>query len=64
MYPEPIKGTECKQSFMRGWMTVKKVNRAIIIDDDLVLQEKWLTLYTDVMHVDSQQFLITVCDLL
>jgi hypothetical protein len=47
--------------FVRGRMTHKKASRAII-EDDLVLAEKRLTLYTDVMHIDGQRFLVTVCD--
>jgi hypothetical protein len=47
--------------FVRGRMTRKKVSRAVV-DDGLVLEEKKLTLYTDVMHIDGQRFLVTVCD--
>jgi hypothetical protein len=47
--------------FVRGRMTRKKASRAII-EDDLLLAEKRLTLYTDVMHIDNQRFLVTVCD--
>jgi hypothetical protein len=47
--------------FVRGRMTRKKVSRAVV-DDGLVLEEKKLTLYTDMMHVDGQRFLVTVCD--
>jgi hypothetical protein len=47
--------------FVRGRMTHKKASRAII-EDDLVLADKRLTLYTDVMHIEGQRFLVTVCD--
>jgi hypothetical protein len=47
--------------FVRGRLTRKKASRAII-EDDLLLAEKRLTLYTDVMHIDNQRFLVTVCD--
>jgi hypothetical protein len=36
-------------------MTHEKVGQAIV-DDDLVLQDKWLTLHTDIMHHDGQVF--------
>jgi hypothetical protein len=47
--------------FVRGRITHKKASRAIV-NEDLVLQEKWLTLYTNIMHVDNQNFLITICN--
>jgi hypothetical protein len=47
--------------FIRGRMTHKKVSRAIV-EDDLVLKERQLILYTDIMHVDGQWFVITVCN--
>ena len=46
--------------FVRGKMTKKKVSRASI-DESLMLDEKKQVLYSDVMHVDSNKFLITVC---
>ncbi len=49
--------------FVRDRMTWKKVSRAIV-EDNLVLEEKWLSLYTDVMNVDGQRFLITICNTL
>jgi hypothetical protein len=42
-------------------MTHKKVSQAIV-DDDLVLQDKRLTLHTDIMHNDGQNFLNTACN--
>jgi hypothetical protein len=42
-------------------MTKKKVSRASI-DESLILDEKKQVLYSDVMHVDSNKFLITVCE--
>jgi hypothetical protein len=47
--------------FVRGRMTHRKASRAII-EDDLVLAEKQLTLNMDVMHIEGQRFLVTVCD--
>jgi hypothetical protein len=41
--------------------TKKKIIRTII-DEDLMLDEKRQVLYSDVMHVDSNKFLITVCE--
>jgi hypothetical protein len=49
--------------FVRGKMTKKRVNRAIV-DESLVLDEKKQVLYSDVMHINSNKFLITVCKLL
>jgi hypothetical protein len=31
------------------------------LDDDLILDEKKQTLHTDVMYIDGQKFLVTVC---
>jgi hypothetical protein len=45
--------------FVRGKMTKKKVSRAIV-DKDLMLDEKKQVLYSAVMHIDSNKFLITV----
>jgi hypothetical protein len=47
--------------FVRGRMTNKKVTRAVV-DDDLLLEEKKAILHLDVMQIDSQHFLITVCN--
>jgi hypothetical protein len=46
--------------FVWGKMTKKKVSRAIV-DESLMLDEKKQVLYSDVRHVDSYKFLITVC---
>jgi hypothetical protein len=46
--------------FVWGEMTKKKVSRAIV-DESLMLDEKKQVLYSDVRHVDSNKFLITVC---
>jgi len=42
-------------------MTKKKISRAII-DENLMLDEKRQVLYSDVMHIDSNKFLITICE--
>ncbi len=47
--------------YVHGKMTKKKVSRTII-DEDLMLDEKRQVLYSDVMHIDSNKFLITVCE--
>jgi hypothetical protein len=47
--------------FVRGRMA-KQAGKRTIIDDDLVLEEKNLVLYSDVMHIDKHHFLVTVCD--
>jgi hypothetical protein len=47
--------------YARGKMTKKKISRAII-DENLMLDEKRQVLYSDVMHIDSNKFLITVCE--
>ncbi len=49
--------------FARGKMTKKKISRAIV-DKSLMLDEKKQVIYSDVMHIDSNKFLITVCKLL
>jgi hypothetical protein len=49
--------------YVRGRMTRKPVKRAII-DDDLKMDEKKQVLHSDVMHMDGQRFLVTVCELL
>jgi hypothetical protein len=45
--------------FIRGKMTKKKVSRAIV-DESLMLDEKKRVLYSDIMHINSNKFLITV----
>ncbi len=47
--------------FVHGKMTKKKVSWAIV-DEDLMLDEKKQVLYSDVMHIDSNKFLITICE--
>jgi hypothetical protein len=47
--------------YMHGKWTKRKVSRAVV-DDDLVLDKKRQTLHTDVMHIDGQRFLVTVCE--
>ena len=42
-------------------MVKKKASRAVV-DDDLVMDAKKQTLYSDVMHVDGVKFLVTVCE--
>jgi len=48
-------------AFIRGRMTKQVVKRAVV-DDDLVLEEKNLVLHSDVIHVDRNMFLVTVCN--
>jgi hypothetical protein len=43
------------------WKTIKKKTRRAIVDDNLVLDEKKQMLYTGVMHLDGEKFLVTVC---
>jgi hypothetical protein len=38
----------------------RKVSQAVV-DDDIVMDEKKQTLYSDVMHIDGIKFLVTVC---
>jgi hypothetical protein len=47
--------------FVRGRMTNRRVTKAVV-DDGLLLEEKKAILHTDVMQIDSQRFLITVCN--
>ncbi len=47
--------------YVQGRMTHKPVKRAIV-NDDLKMDEKKQVLCSDVMHVDGQQFLVTVCE--
>jgi len=42
-------------------MVRKKQSRAIY-DDDVIMDEKKQVLHIDVMHLDGQHFLITVCE--
>ena len=42
-------------------MTKRKVSRAVI-DKDIMMREKQQVLYSDVMHIDGQRFLITTCE--
>jgi len=42
-------------------MTKQLVKRAVV-DKDLISEEKDLILHSDVMHIDSNMFLVTVCD--
>ncbi len=47
--------------YLRGKMAKKKASRAVI-DDNLVLDKKKQTLYTDIMHIDGSKFLVMVCE--
>ncbi len=47
--------------YLHGKMVKKKASRAVI-NDNLILDEKKQTLYTDVMHIDGSKFLVTVCE--
>jgi len=44
-----------------GKLTKKPIKRAVI-DDSLMMSEKQQQLYSDVMHWNSNMFLVTVCD--
>jgi len=46
--------------YEQGKMTRRKVSWAIV-DDDLILDQKKQMLHTDVMHIDSNMFLVTLC---
>jgi hypothetical protein len=48
-------------AFIRGRMTKQAAKRAVV-EEDLVLKEKNLILHSDVMHIDKNLFLVTVCD--
>jgi hypothetical protein len=50
-----------RPEFVRGRMTKRRVTKAVV-DDDLLLEEKKAILHTDVMQIDLQRFLITVCN--
>jgi len=54
MYGEPA-------GSVRGKLVKKKQSHAIY-DEDLVLDEKKQVMHTDVMHIDGQHFLVTVCE--
>jgi hypothetical protein len=47
--------------YVRGKMTKRKVSRAVITDE-LIMREKRQALFSDVMHIDGQKFLITTCE--
>jgi hypothetical protein len=47
--------------YVWGKMVKKKASRAVV-DGNLILDEKKQTLYTDVMHIDSNKFLVKVCE--
>jgi hypothetical protein len=46
--------------YVRGKMVKRRASRAVV-DDDLIMDQKKQTLYSDVMHIDSIKFLVTVC---
>ena len=48
-------------AYVRGKMTKKKVGRAVI-EEERIMREKRQTLYSDVMHIDGQKFLVTTCE--
>jgi hypothetical protein len=54
LYGEPV-------GSVRGKMVRKKQSRAIY-DDNLIMDEKKQVLHVDVMHLDGQHFLVTVCE--
>jgi hypothetical protein len=47
--------------YFRGTTTCKKVSWAVV-DDNLILDRKQQVLYVDVMHIDKQRFLVSVCE--
>jgi hypothetical protein len=47
--------------YIRGRMTQKPVKTAIV-DNDLKLNQRKQVLPTDIMHVNGQHFLVTVCE--
>jgi hypothetical protein len=47
--------------YVRGKMTKRKVSRAVI-DRELIMEEKSQILYSDVMNIDGNKFLITTSD--
>ncbi len=54
LYGEPVGSA-------RGKMVKQKQVRAIY-DDDLIMDEKKQVLHADIMHLDGQHFLVTVCE--
>jgi len=46
---------------VRGKMMKRKVSRAVYTDN-LIMDERKQVLYSDVMHLDSHKFLVTVCE--
>jgi hypothetical protein len=54
LYGEPV-------GSVRGKLTKKKISRSIY-DNNLLMDQKKQVLHTDVMHVDGQHFLVTVCE--
>jgi hypothetical protein len=47
----------------RGKIVKRKASQ-VVVDNDLIMDQKKQTLYSDVMHIDSVKFLVTVCELL
>lgn len=47
--------------YVRGKMTQRPISR-VVIDDSLIMELKDQCLYTDVMHIDANKFLVTVTD--
>jgi hypothetical protein len=56
MFGEPV-------GAVRGKMTQKKVSR-VVYDNDLIMDEKKQSLFSDIMHIDSCRFLVTICEAL
>ncbi len=46
--------------YVRGKMVKRKASWAVV-DDDLIMDQKKQTLYSDIMHIDSVKILVTVC---
>jgi hypothetical protein len=47
--------------YVHGKMVKRKASRAVV-DNDLIMDQKKQTLYSDVMHIDGVKFLVTVCE--
>jgi hypothetical protein len=47
--------------YLKGKMMRKNDSRAIV-DDDIIMDTKKLPLYSDKMHMDGEQFLVTMCN--
>ena len=47
--------------YVRGKMTQRPISR-VVIDDSLIMEHEDQCLYTDVMHIDANKFLVTVTD--